>query len=137
MAKISIRQASINDMQKILEYIRQFMLDDENALSEQFIIAEVDDDFAGFGRVKPYNGIYELSSLGVLENYRNIGVGAKIVRHILDSFQSEEIWLTTKISDYFLKFGFQIADNPPFEIKNKCRRVCGSSDENKFMLLKR
>jgi len=137
MAEVILRKADNADIEKILSYINKFMLDGENVLPEQFIIAEVDDKLAGFGRIKPYENIHELASIGVLEDYRKLGIGSKIVKQIIEIFPDNEVWLTTKIPDYFRKLGFVESDNPPFEIQEKCCRVCASVSGSKFMYLRK
>jgi len=129
MSEIVLRKAQIEDMQKILPHIVEFRLDCENLKHEQFVIAEVKDEIAGFGRIKPYSEMFELSTIGVIKGYREKGVGNRIIKHLIETFPSNEIWITTKIPDYFAKFGFQMTPDPPKEIQDKCKRVCKSFDE--------
>lgn len=135
MSDIVVRKAVDADIEKILPYLIKFNLDGENISSDQFIVAEVDNQLAGFGRIKPYETIHELSGIGVLEEYRNFGIGSKIVKYLVKIFPENEVWLTTKIPDYFKKLGFIESDNPPVEIKDKCCRVCGSPNKSCFMYL--
>lgn len=137
MIEIIIRKANNSDIEKILPYINKFKLDGENVSPEQFIVAEVDNKLAGFGRIKPYEHIHEIASIGVIENHRKLGIGTKIVKHIIEIFPENEIWLTTKIPDYFKQFGFVESINPPVEIEEKCCRVCASVSGSKFMFLKK
>jgi len=137
MAEIIIRNANNADIEKIMPFIRRFMLDGENISPEQFIVAEVNNNLAGFGRIKPYENIHELASIGVIEDFRKLGIGSQIVKHIIEIFPENEIWLTTKIPDYFRQFGFVESDNPPVEIEEKCCRVCSSVGGSKFMFLKK
>jgi amino-acid N-acetyltransferase len=138
MPKITLRKASNADIEKIIPYINKYTLDGENLQPEQFIIAEVNDKLAGFGRIKPYENLRELASIGVVEKYRKLGVGSKIIRHIIENFPDNEIWITTHSPDYFKKFGFVESKDPPVEIKEKCCRVCASIPEDStFMFLKK
>ena len=116
---LQIRQASQVDINLIESYLEDFYLDKEKLSPAQFLIAEVDENLAGFGRIKSYSSFYELSSLGVLEEYRNKGVGEKLIKHLIDTVPADEVWITTRIADYFQKFGFQEVDNPPEELKQK------------------
>ena len=141
MTNISVRQAQESDIDKIAFFIDKLNLDGENLKAEQFIVAEIYGEFAGFGRVKPYNNLYEMSSIGVLKEYRKKGIGEKLIKRLIEIFPDNNIWITTKIPDYFRKFGFQETDNPPDEIRQKCQRVCfctsGSIEDSCFMVLKK
>jgi len=141
MSDVNIRKAEQSDMRRIVPYIVEFKLDCENLVHDQFYVAEYNGDIAGFGRIKPYENMYELSTIGVLEEYRRNGIGSKLIKHIIDAFPANEIWITTKIPDYFAKLGFKKSMFPPEEIKQKCKRVCMSFDEaddkSDYMVLKK
>lgn len=141
MANIFLRRAEQKDISKIAPYLIEFKLDTENISVEQFIIAEIEGELAGFGRIKPYENLYELSSVGVLFEYRNKGIGEKLIKHLIDVCPSQNIWIATKIADYFKKFGFQEADEIPDEIIQKSQRLClsvsGSIEGMSYMLLKK
>lgn len=135
MSEITLRQADNSDLEKILSYLEAYNLDGENVSSEQFIIAEINSKLAGFGRIKPYESIHELASIGVIKEYRNQGVGSKIVNYIIEKFPENTVWLTTKSPNYFKKFGFIESNNPPIEILGKCNRLCTDTKDSKFMYL--
>jgi len=123
--EVFVRPALESDMEKIKPYIEEYGLDGENLDNQQLYIAEVDCKLAGFGRFKCYGEVYELATLGVLENFRGNGVGRKIVEKLLYAVPSKEIWITTIIPEYFKQFGFIEDENIPDEILLKCERVCG------------
>ena len=125
--EIIIRPAKELDEEKILAYIKEFSLDGEDILYGQFLVAEVCEQLVGFGRVKQYGDIYEIASVGVLEEFRRKGVGKKLVECLLNKIESEEIWITTKAPDFFEKLGFKEDRNYPDEIFLKCQRVCKNS----------
>jgi len=141
MFQVILRKALADDIEKIRDNIRKFLLDYEDLTPEQLIIAEVDGVIAGFGRIKCYETVYELATIGVLEEYRKKGVGEKIIKYLIDISPSDELWITTNIPDYFAKFGFKIIDNPPIEIKLKKERICSnlrcSSKGSEYMVLKK
>ena len=72
---ILIRKAQSNDMPFIKECIERFRLDDEDLDYRQFIVAVEGSEIAGFGRIRPHKEIYELGSVGVVEQRRNQGIG--------------------------------------------------------------
>jgi len=119
-----LRAAKESDMPFIRTHIERFRLDDENISFEQFTVAEKEGGIVGFGRIKPYKSCFELGCLGVLELYRNRGVGGAIVKKLIEDFPSDEIWITTDIPKYFERFGFNHTEDAPQEIKDKIRGVC-------------
>lgn len=123
--KIFVRPALKSDLEKIKPYVEEYGLDGENLDHQQFYVAEVDCELAGFGRLKCYGEVYELATIGVLEHFRGNGVGRKIIEKLMYAVPSEEIWITTIIPEYFEQFGFVENDNIPDEILLKCERVCG------------
>jgi len=122
--EVLIRPALEFDIEKIMPYIYEYGLDDENLENRQFYIAEIENKLAGFGRFKSYGEVYELATLGVLENFRGNGIGKKIVEKLISSLHCEEIWITTLIPEYFEQLGFIEDDNIPYEILLKCERLC-------------
>jgi len=123
--EVFVRPALEFDIEKIMPYINEYGLDSENLDNEQFYIAEADGKLAGFGRVKSYGEVYELATLGVLENFRGNDIGRKIIEKLINIVPSKEIWITTIIPEYFERFGFIEDDNIPDEILLKCERLCG------------
>lgn len=124
MEKIRLRKAKEEDMPLIQTCIERFRLDDENLSFEQFMVAEKGKEIVGFGRIKPYEFCFELGCLGVLEPYRNQGIGKTIVKKMIEDFPSDDVWITTDIPKYFEKFGFQSVEKAPQEIKDKIKGVC-------------
>lgn len=124
MGRVRLRAAKESDMSSIRTYIKRFQLDDENMGFEQFIVAEKRSGIVGFGRIKHYESCYELACVGVLEPYRNQGIGAVIVKKLMEVFPDNEIWVTTDVPKYFERFGFELAKDAPQEIKDKIKGVC-------------
>ncbi|OGI21010.1 MAG: hypothetical protein A2287_06215 [Candidatus Melainabacteria bacterium RIFOXYA12_FULL_32_12] len=124
MDNLILRKAQQSDIRKIAPYLAEFKLDTENVSAEQFVIAEINGNLAGFGRIKPYENIYELSSIGVVPEYRKKGVGESLIKHLIETCPANEVWISTKIVEYFRKIGFEEVDNVPEEIKQKTLRVC-------------
>ena len=122
--EIIVRFALISEIEKIKPYIEEFWLDNEDLYYHKFYIAEINGEPAGFGRIKRYGSICELATLGVLEQYREKGVGKKLVNELIQSADCGKIWLTTVVPEYFKQFGFAESKDIPDEILMKARRVC-------------
>lgn len=114
-------------MPVIEDAVRRMRLDGEELAVSQFIVAREGDKLVGFGRIRPHgNGVFELGSVGVLEDARGRGVGARIVEELIARFPSEEIYITTDLVDWFMRFGFTPTAAAPKVIHEKVDRVCNS-----------
>ncbi len=123
---IDIRSASPDDMPFIKECIEKFRLDDEDLDYHQFIAAMDGEEIAGFGRIRPHNDVYELASVGVVENKRSQGIGRMIIEYLINHFPSDEVYITTDIPEYFERLGFRKIAPGPKELVAKLKRVCKS-----------
>ena len=122
---IFVIPAQDSDMEKIKLYLDEYGLDNENLDYRQFYIAgNQAKQLVGFGRIKQYDDIYEIASVGVIDQFRGYGIGKKIVEKLINIVPSEEIWITTVIPEYFEQFGFVEDDNIPDAILLKCQRIC-------------
>ncbi len=123
---IYIRPASPDDMPFIKDCIETFRLDVEYLDYRQFVVAMDGEEIAGFGRIRPHNDVYELASVGVVENKRNQCIGRVIVEYLIKHFPSDKVYITTDIPEYFERFGFTKIAPGPNELVAKLKRVCKS-----------
>ena len=123
----SIRPATRHDLPLIVRTIRRFDLDPERLQPEQFIIAMDGKSRAGFARIKPYRGCFELGSVAVLEKFRERGVASRLVKCLMAKFPTRKVWLTTMSPDYFKRFGFTVA-TPPAELARKLKTICHAKE---------
>jgi N-acetylglutamate synthase-like GNAT family acetyltransferase len=84
-----------------------------------FLLAFSGDALAGFVRMRKYSDCLELSTLGVLREYRKKGLGKKLVLALLDKFPGEKVFVTTVIPGFFLKCGFAKTENYPDSLTPK------------------
>lgn len=104
---MDIVSARPEDMPLIEAEVARQRLDGENLKVEQFIVALEDDKVVGFGRIKPYGGgVFELGCVAVLEGSRRKGIGRALVTELMNRFPVEEIYITTDLVEYFMRFGF-------------------------------
>lgn len=119
-----IKKAKKNDIEEIKPYLEEFHLDSENLDDRFFYIYKKRDILKGFGRYKNYGSYCEIASIGVLKEFRNQGIGTKLVNKLLKIIPSKEIWLTTIIPEYFIKFGFEKDNDIPESLLIKTRNIC-------------
>ena|SRR4030067_2248205 len=123
---ILIRKAQLDDMPFIKECIERFRLDDEDLDYRQFVVAVEGNEIVSFGRIRPHKEVYELGCVGVVEQQRNHGIGKMIVKHLIDKFPTNQVYITTDLIDYFERFGFKRIEPGPKELVEKLQRVCKS-----------
>lgn len=115
---INIAPASIDDFPIITHYIKQFDLDNRDLHYHQFVVAKMNDEIIGFGRIRKHNGCDEFCSLGIIEEYRQYGV-AKLLIEARIKLATQPIYMCCIIPDYFEKLGFSIVNNYPPEMLDK------------------
>lgn len=123
----SIRPATRKDLPLIRRTIRRFDLDPERLEPRQFVVAMEGKARAGFARIKPYRGCFELGSVAVLEKFRKRGVGSRLVRCLMSKFPTPKVWITTMSPVYFKRFGFETA-TPPAELARKLKTICHAEE---------
>jgi len=111
-----VRDARNRDEAWLLEHIEGMGLDESAFRSRDYVIAidEADNDRAGFGRVRIHktdDGEFcELTSIGVLENWRGQGVGAHVIERLIQTAGDEGfdvVYALTGETDYLAQFGFE------------------------------
>ncbi len=113
-----------DDLPFIRETIERLRLDPEDLSAEQFVTLRRGDAIVAFGRIKPYRDTYELGSVAAVEQARDQGLGARIVRELVNSFPQDEVYITTDIPQYFERLGFLRTTILPAELEAKIARVC-------------
>lgn len=132
MLNINIRPLREDELFQINQYLIEFHLDNENIDVNNTFVAEVNGELAGFGRIKKYKNCFELCSLGVLEKFIMLGIGKKLVMFLIEIFPDNEVWITTKIPEYFKNLGFVNTQHPPKEVIDKCNNFCRKCNSNTF-----
>ncbi len=123
---MNVRPAHESDMEQIRAAIARFRLDDEDLDRGGFVVAEVEGRLAGFARLRRHPGCLELASLGVLETFRNRGVGRALVDHVVSRAPARSVYAITEIPGYFGRLGFTAARRPPRALRDKVDRLCPS-----------
>jgi N-acetylglutamate synthase-like GNAT family acetyltransferase len=115
-----VRDARNRDEAWLLDHIESMGLDETAFRSRDYVIA-VDDESntrAGFGRVRYHPNpsepeVAELTSIGVLDGWRDQGVGAHVVERLVDTARMEgfdEVYALTGEHEYLSQFGFRGVD---------------------------
>jgi N-acetylglutamate synthase-like GNAT family acetyltransferase len=111
-----VRDARNRDEAWLLEYIEAMGLDETAFRSRDYVIAvdERDNDRAGFGRIRVHKTddeeLCELTSIGVLEEWRGQGVGAHVIERLVTTARDdgfEAVYSLTGEPEYLTQFGFE------------------------------
>jgi threonine dehydratase len=119
-----IAPATPEDLPFIRDTVERLRLDPEHLDPAQFITLRREGRIIAFGRVKPYDNTYELGSVAVIEEERGKGLGAAIVRELVQRFPQDEVYITTDLPAYFERLGFLRTEILPPELEDKIARVC-------------
>ena len=122
-----VRDARNREEVWLLDHIEAMNLDETAFRSRDYVIAidEETGEQAGFGRIRIHTldeegDICELTSIGVLEGWRNQGVGAHVVERLIEyagDQNFEEVYTLAPEPGYFDQFGFERIDEPDLPTK--------------------
>jgi N-acetylglutamate synthase-like GNAT family acetyltransferase len=111
-----VRDARNRDEAWLLDHIEAMGLDEVAFRSRDYVVAidERDNERAGFGRVRVHKTddgeVCELTSIGVLEEWRGQGVGAHVVERLVttaDDQGFDVVYALTDEPEYLRQFGFE------------------------------
>ena len=132
-----VRDAKNREEVWLLDRIEGMGLDNSAFRSRDYVIAidEATNEKAGFGRIRIHKtddeDICELTSIGVLEQWRGQGVGAHVIERLVEYAGDEGfdiVYSLTNASDYLQQFGFERID--PAQLPEKLRDRLGTKQEN-------
>ena len=137
--EIQIAQPTEYEMEIVRQLTKDFELDGEEFKKGQFLIAKSSNRVIGFGREKKHQDCTEISTIGVVQTYRNQGIGKSIVTELIKRIKSETMFIVTIIPDYFYQFGFKTTNELPDSLKAKsryCALFCNPDGVNIMKLSK-
>ena len=111
-----VRDAKNREEVWLLDHIEEMGLDETAFRSRDYVIAidEETNEKAGFGRIRVHKTddreLCELTSIGVLEDWRGQGVGAHVVERLVQTAGDEgfeTVYTLTDEPNYLVQFGFE------------------------------
>ncbi|WP_132057404.1 GNAT family N-acetyltransferase [Halorussus amylolyticus] len=116
-----VRDAKNREEVWLLDHIEAMELDETAFRSRDYVVAidETSGDKAGFGRIRIHKTddgeVCELTSIGVLPEWREQGVGAHVVERLVEHARDhsfEDVYSLTSATDYLAQFGFEGVATP-------------------------
>ena len=98
------------DMEQIEKLVASVGGDQDRIETDHFVVArDTNQQIIGCARLKPYPRFVELASLAVSDEWRNCGIGRKIVSRLLQQHQGP-IYLVCEdhLVECFREFGFNL-----------------------------
>ncbi len=95
-----------------------------------FFVAEERGKIVGILGLKDFGDFLEMRAVGVLEDYRQMGSGRKLVEVALKSFKGKPVYLLTTIPGFYEPLGFKKADKISAALK-KDSDWCAGCDREK------
>jgi len=132
-----VRDARNRDEAWLLDHIEAMDLDETAFRSRDYVIAmdEETNERAGFGRVRVHKADEgehcELTSIGVLEDWRDQGVGAHVVERLVQTAGDEDfatVYSLTGEPDYLAQFGFERIE--PTQLPDRLRDRLDAKQES-------
>ncbi len=119
---LNVRHATEADMGFIKRELKKNNIDTENLDHNEFVVATEGGTIAGFGRLRKTGTFYQIGCVAVVEQKRSRGIGALIVKHLLDLAHVDMVYVLTDLVDYFRKLGFE-------EMKEGSKELFDALDE--------
>jgi len=131
-----VRDAKNREEVWLLDRIEEMGLDDTAFRSRDYVLAidEESHEKAGFGRIRIHKGdepVCELTSIGVLPEWRNQGVGAHVIERLVEYAGDEgfdTVYSLTNASGYLAQFGFDRIE--PAQLPDPLRDRLATKQEN-------
>jgi len=109
---LTIRPAQETDKKELLKILKTLDLFYPSLSLKNFWVAEKNRKIIGVVQLKKYADFLFLSSLGIIEGERKLGIGAALLREILKNAK-KNVYLYTIQPEFFKKFGFEIIPSSP------------------------
>lgn len=103
---VKVRHAIDADRAFIEQELKKSGIDAGTLDYGEFVVATEDGNIAGFGRLRKTGKFYQIGCVVVVEKKRSRGIGALIVKHLLDFAEVDMVYVLTDLVDYFRKLGF-------------------------------
>lgn len=133
---VRVRKAQVADRGAILGIIEQLDLAYPTQTLGHFWVAEEKKQVVGIADLWEFRNFWFLSSLGVAADRQHKGVATKLLNKLLTGLR-KDVYLFTIIPDFFSRFGFQVAAEPPKGLPPRTIFNCGRCEPAACVCLRR
>ncbi|MCX8159700.1 MAG: GNAT family N-acetyltransferase [Candidatus Saccharicenans sp.] len=131
-----VRKATPQDMPHVVRIAWRLALDYPGLENDSFFVAEERGKIVGILGLKDYGEFLELVAVGVLEEYREMGIGKKLVEEVLKDLSDKKVYLLTTVPGFYEKLGFEKVEEVPEALK-KDPVWCAGCDKNRCVAMHR
>lgn len=125
LSGLTVTPCTQTDFDSVVRLINELQLDNNDLKHTQFLVVKDAENVIGFGRLRNYDDCCELCSLGVIEPYRNRGVGTQLAKALIKN-ATKTLYVVTIIPEFFGRLGFIQTAHFPSEIGVKISYCTGS-----------
>lgn len=104
--------------------------------NDTFFVAEERGKIVGILGLKDFGDFLEMVAVGVLEEYREMGIGKKLVEKALEAFPGKKVYLLTTVPSFYERLGFKKVEKAPEEMK-KDPAWCAGCDRSRCVVMMR
>ncbi|MGB4705524.1 MAG: GNAT family N-acetyltransferase [Candidatus Saccharicenans sp.] len=131
-----VRKATEQDMPYVVRIAWRLALDYPGLEKDTFYVAEERGKIVGILGFRDFSEFYELVAVGVLEEYREMGIGKKLVTEALKELAGKPVYLLTTVPPFYEKLGFEKAQEVPAALK-KDSAWCAGCDRSRCVAMVR
>ena len=102
---VYIRHATEWDVVNIQDYLKRHGQEERNLTQSDVVVAAEDDRLIGFAILEKGRDI-DADCVTIIEDTRRRGIGAPIVRHLMEYAQVRVVYSTAGMPRYFTRLGF-------------------------------
>lgn len=121
---VTIRHASESDMVFIREKLGKHGLNEDDLHHSRFVVADEEGEIIGFGRLYRTDEDRDTGCVVVMESRKRRGIGASIVRHLIEYAPVKRIFVVSGQADYVKRLGFAKAGRAQKNFPGAFGSVC-------------
>jgi N-acetylglutamate synthase-like GNAT family acetyltransferase len=132
---VVVRHANDSDMVFIEENLKKNGLVIADLRAFQFVVAAEESDIIGFGGLRQKGDVCDIACVVVVEKQRKKGIGASIVKHLIEYAPVDRVYVSTDLVDYFKQIGFAETNRTPRELGCILDVECGAQGKRSPVLM--
>ena len=128
--KWELRNATSEDVPVIEAVALREQLDSRDPRPEQFVMAELNGEVVGFGRIIGHRDCWEVACMYVARDLRRLGLGSDIVQELFSRMNEDlPVYAVTSLPEFFGTLGFAPVKKVPAAIRAKLDYCRGAFDD--------